>query len=268
MSISFPRTAYKSTTFNNHVPFDDLTGYETMIMNDDHNFPSNSTYVIPNSTAKLEFINASAINFPIRRSISPRGNRTQCIANDIFYECDLEPEPPLLDELEIYPQLILEKMKIMLNPLQQGREVCAKFGAEFDLPGPIMFSLLYACCIFLMGKRVSFQHVYVLSLISIMGMYGLLVVMKLDKDDKPITVKCVASVLGYGLIHLLWLAIVGLVLSLKSFFGFALIAISVYCSTLGASRIIATTMNHTNRLPLIAFPIALIYSLFAMFVIF
>lgn len=260
-------SAYKNTT-TNYGPLDDFGGYETMVMDDDKNFPSNSTYVIPNSSAKFEFINASAINYTMRPSLSPRANRTEFIGNDMFYECELEPEPPLLDELEIYPQLIMEKAKIMLNPLQQGREACVKFGAEFDLPGPIMFLLFYACCIVLMGKCVTFQHVYALSLISIFGMYGLLVLMRLDKDDKPITVKCVASVMGYGLVHLLWLAVFGLVFPLKSFFGFVLIAISVYCSTLGTSRVLATTMNQTNRLPLIAFPIALVYCLFALFVIF
>lgn len=231
--------------------------------------PADSTYVVRHSIDKLDFINSTSANFPMRSSLSPRANRTEFISNDIFYECSTDLEPPLLEELEIYPQIILEKVKFMLNPLKQCRKSCEEFRTDFDLPAPIFFSLLLACCIFLMGKEVTFQHVYLLCVLSVFGLYGLIQLIKSDTDEKSIAAKFVASVLGYGLVHTLWLAFLRLFIHLDNIGGILLVAFSVYLSTLGTSRIIAAAMSdNNNRITLIAFPIALIYSLFALFVIF
>lgn len=258
-------SVYDNSNFN-QMQFGDYNGFDTM----ESEFPpADSTYVVRHSMDKLDFINSTSATFPMRSSLSPRANRTEFITNDIFYECSTDLEPPLFDELEIYPQIILGKVKFMLNPLKQCRKSCEEFGAEFDLPAPILFSLLLACCIFLMGKEVTFQHVYILCVLSVFGLYGLLQLLKLDTDEKPIAAKFVASVLGYGLVHTLWLAFFRLFIHLDNIGGFILIAFSVYCSTLGTSRIITSSMtDNNNRLSLIAFPTAIIYSLFALFVIF
>lgn len=49
---------------------------------------------------------------------------------------DFDNEPPLLEELEIYPDQILEKTKAVLNPFQSS-ENDVKFLSESDLAGPI-----------------------------------------------------------------------------------------------------------------------------------
>ncbi|KAJ8940943.1 hypothetical protein NQ318_010144 [Aromia moschata] len=65
-------------------------------------------------------------------------------------------EPPLLEELEIYPDRILEKVLAALNPLRghslaDDAEYLTK---ESDLAGPISFCLLLAVALFLAGKTL------------------------------------------------------------------------------------------------------------------
>lgn len=182
-------------------------------------------------------------------------------------DIDTENEPPLLDELEIHPQLILEKVRIMLNPLQQNGEACQKFNIEFDLAGPMMFPLWLGCCLFVMGKHVTFQHVYMLCMMAVLFMYQLMRSMEFSKHD-VISVKFVASILGYGLVHTMWLAAFAFFVRLNNVAGLGLAAFSVYCSALGTSRIFAATEKQPNKMHLIAVPLALIYCLFALFVVF
>lgn len=63
-------------------------------------------------------------------------------------------EPPLLEELEIYPDRILEKVLAVLNPfrahsLADDAEYLTK---ESDLAGPVLFCLTLAVSLFLAGK--------------------------------------------------------------------------------------------------------------------
>lgn len=176
-------------------------------------------------------------------------------------------EPPLLDELEVYPRLILDKVRIMLNPLKQSSAACRSFEADFDLVGPMMVSLCFGGCMFVLGKRMTFQHVYVLCMVSVVFVHQLLVRMEYAKGN-AVGVKLVASVLGYGLVHMLWLIVLGAFVRLSTVSGLALTALAVYCAALGTGRIFTATRNQPKKLTLIAVPLALIYCLFALFVVF
>lgn len=180
---------------------------------------------------------------------------------------DPSGEPPLLDELEVYPHLILDKVRIMLNPLKQSSAACRKFEADFDLVGPMMVSLCFGSCMFVLGKQMTFQHVYVLCMVSVLFMHQLLVRMEYAKDN-AVGVKLVASILGYGLVHMLWLVVLGAFVCLRTVSGLALTALAVYCAALGTGRILTATRNQPKKLNLIAVPLALIYCLFALFVVF
>lgn len=124
-----------------------------------------------------------------------------------YDECDFtyENEPPLLEELEIYPDRIIEKSMAMLNPFQMTEKDTEQLCFDIDLPGPILMYLVFGVNLFLAGKRFIFDHIYELSIITTIGIYGLLQLMSLNSNQESPTIKMVASTLGYGMVLIIYL---------------------------------------------------------------
>lgn len=111
-------------------------------------------------------------------------------------------EPPLLEELEIYPDRILEKVLAVLNPfrahsLADDAEYLTK---ESDLAGPVLFCLTLAVSLFLAGKSFHFGYIYGMSVISTLFIYCLLSLMTLENN--LFTLSTVGSILGKFLLNL------------------------------------------------------------------
>lgn len=203
-------------------------------------------------------------------SSSYSGNRNYEARKNFFKDhpvIDFEDELPLLEELEIYPTQILEKTKAVLNPFQSS-ENDIKFLSESDLAGPIGFYLALAFCLFLSDTRKDiFGYVYGLSIISVIFMYILLNLMSL-KNDSPISIINVASILGYAVAPIVFLSFLGMFYSLKNKFGFILALFAIFMSTSASSRIFCLVTGDSKQRYLLAYPSALVYVIFTLLVLF
>lgn len=183
-------------------------------------------------------------------------------------------EPPLLEELEIYPEQIIEKALIMINPFVCTEFAMGRFLVDADLSGPLFFCFLFGSFLFLAGKVLIFGHMYGLMMFSVAGLYGLLIMMSWAHQTHFITIKGVASALGYGMQHLIWLSFVGIFMRLDSLTGAILAMTAIILATSGTSRILGLMMNQSNNNnanwynALVAYPTAMIYTLFVFLVIF
>lgn len=178
-------------------------------------------------------------------------------------------EPPLLDELEIYPARILEKSLAVLNPfhakgLADDPEYLFK---ETDLAGPISFCLTLAACLFISGNKAQFGYIYGLSIISVVVMYFLISLMCYTQENY-VTLSAVASILGYSILPIVWLSILGVFVTLNNMFGLILALVAIILSTTASSRIFCLMTGDVNQRFLIAYPCGLVYVIFALLVLF
>lgn len=178
-------------------------------------------------------------------------------------------EPPLLDELEIYPQRILEKSLAVLNPFHaQGLvDNPEYFFKETDLAGPITFCLTLAACLFVTGSKAQFGYIYGLCVISVVVMYVLITLM-CNSTENYVTITAVASILGYSILPIVWLSIIGIFFSLNTTFGTALAACAIFLATMSCSRIFCIMTGDSHQRYLLAYPCALVYIIFTLLVLF
>ncbi|KAF5305006.1 hypothetical protein FQR65_LT07797 [Abscondita terminalis] len=176
-------------------------------------------------------------------------------------------EPPLLEELEIFPDRIFEKMIAVLNPFR-GHSLADD--SEFltkgtDLAGPLCFCVVLAITLFVSGSKVYFGYIYGLSLMSCIMMYILLSLMT---TNNVFTLSCVTSILGYSLLPIVGLSILGVFVSLRSPSGVIGAVIAVLWASLSASRLFIAISGDNDQRPLIAYPCALVCGVFALLVVF
>lgn len=177
-------------------------------------------------------------------------------------------EPPLLEELEIYPDRIIEKTLAVLNPFHSKSLVDdADFlTQDTDLAGPVLFCLALAVCLFVSGSSTPFGYIYGLSMISCFVMYCLLSLMTINSS--MFTLTSVASILGYCLLPTVALACLRIFVSLYSTVGLCLAVLVVFWSSLSASRLFSTISGDDQQRPLIAYPCALVYGVFSLLIVF
>lgn len=244
-----------------------------MVVEDCYSFVSgyfNSTTLSMKNDSQFLDANDNQFGAIGRRSISPRRNVTfmlDTIGEEEEYE-QSELEPPLLEELEIYPEKIQEKAMTMLIPFVTNELANEKFLADCDLFGPIFFCFLFGSCLFLAGKVFIFSHLYGLAVISVLGMYGLLQLMCYQHQHHSITIRGVASALGYGMLHMVWFSFVGIFMRFDMGSSFLIGTPAVLLSTIGASRLLRLMSHQTNTKLLIAYPTAMIYIVFSFLIIF
>lgn len=177
-------------------------------------------------------------------------------------------EPSLLEELEIYPDRILEKVLAVLNPLRgHGLTDDAEYlTKESDLVGPISFCLLLAASLFLAGKNAHFGFIYGISMISSILMYCLLSLM--SSSTGTYTLSTVGSILGYCVIPILGLSLTGIFFKLSGPVGLILAIIAIIWSSISASRLFVAVSGDKQQQPLIAYPCMLVYGIFTLLVLF
>ncbi|OAD47004.1 CCR4-NOT transcription complex subunit 6-like-B [Eufriesea mexicana] len=171
-----------------------------------------------------------------------------------------EEEPPLLEELGIDPNRILQKTLAVLNPFHRKRQIDDPnyLLQDSDLAGPVAFCLLLAVFLLLAGSKVHFGHIYGLAMTSCILMY---ILQSLMSSSNNITLSCVASILGYCLLPIVILAGVSIFISLRGTIGLVLAIIAVAWSMLSASRLLTTMSGEENQQLLIIYPCALLYGL-------
>lgn len=183
-------------------------------------------------------------------------------------ETDDFDEPPLLEELEIYPDRILQKVLAVLNPFRahsitDDSEYLTK---DTDLAGPIAFCIILALCLFLSGNKAHFGYIYGISMVSCILMYALLTLM--TPASGVFNINTVASVLGYCLIPIVGLSLIGLFISLNGLFGITFASFAVIWASISASRLFVAISGDKEQQPLIAYPCALVYGVYVLLVVF
>lgn len=240
---------------------------ESTILGDCFGFVNN---YFNNTEADLANINVddneSTSNYSKHASVLPEYSNS--FHQVTFVAPNYDDEPPLLDELEIYPHKIISRSLQMLNPLHHSALTCEQFMADLDLMGPVLFFLLYGFNLFLAGKPLAFGYVYGFSMISVFGMYLLLKLICRHPYENFISIFAVANALGYGISPILLLSMLGVFVNLNTMFGYLLAAVSIALSSLGASRMLCLMTLQLELMILIAYPTVLIYSAFALLTIF
>lgn len=162
----------------------------------------------------------------------------------------------------------MEKILAVLNPfhshsLADDAEFLAK---DSDLAGPIAFCLTLAVCLFISGNKAHFGYIYGLSLMSCIMMYCLLTLM--SSQNGIFSVTGVASILGYCLLPIVGLSVLGVVISFSGAMGIILTTFAVIWSSIASSRLFVAMSGDKEQRPLIAYPCALVYGVFALLVVF
>lgn len=173
---------------------------------------------------------------------------------------DFDDEPPLLEELGINFDHIMQKTLAVLNPLRDADAVILQ---ETDLAGPLVFCLTFGSFLLLSGK-VHFGYIYGIGVMGCLAMFLLLNLM----SNSGISVGCTISVLGYCLLPMVVLSGVSIVLSLKGSLGTGLAVFVVLWCSLSASKLFVTALAMSHQQPLVAYPCALLYGVFALLTVF
>lgn len=172
----------------------------------------------------------------------------------------LKPEPPLLEELGINFKHVQTKGLTVLNPF---KAVDKHIMDDTDLAGPLIFCLAFGAFLLLAGK-LQFGYVYGLSFTGGSSIYLLLNLM----SDYGVSFSQTASVLGYCLLPMVILSVFNFILGLPGLIGYIFPCFSVLWCTYSASNMFTAVLSMTSQKALVAYPIGLFYSLFALLCVF
>merc|ERR1712179_194658 len=171
-----------------------------------------------------------------------------------------EDEPPLLEELGINPDHILQKTLTVLNPM---RSTDASIAGDSDLAGPIVFAMAFGSFIMFSGK-LYFNYIYGIGLMGCLAMYCLLNLMSLS----GVSFVCVVSVLGYCLLPLVGLSGISVLFSLSGLVGNVVAGMAICWCTVSASKLFVTALEMKQQQLLVASPCFLLYGVFALITVF
>lgn len=189
------------------------------------------------------------------------GNMNQGVRQvDEAHGTDFDDEPPLLEELGINFEHIWQKTLSVLNPL---KATDPHIMDDTDLTGPLLFCLAFGGFLLLHGK-VQFGYVYGFSALGCLAMYVVLNLMSLT----GVSVWCVISVLGYCLLPMVALSGVSLFMSLQGPLGSVLTTVVIGWCSLASSKLFVTALAMDSQQPLVAYPCALVYGIFALLTVF
>lgn len=173
---------------------------------------------------------------------------------------DFENEPPLLEELGINVEHIALRIKGVAFFTRVDQAVLE----DLDLSGPVAIVLSLGACLLCAGK-ISFQYVYGLGLT---GCVVLWMLVNLMNQRGGIDLYRTASILGYGLIPIVFLAFLGIFVSLQSTTGTVAAALCIFWSTATSSRFFATAIAMQQQRWLVAYPVGLFYTCFTLITVF
>jgi len=171
-----------------------------------------------------------------------------------------DDEPPLLEELGINPDHILQKTLTVLNPWRTTDPAAA---GDSDLAGPLVFCLAFGSFLMLSGK-LHFNYIYGIGLLGCLAIYALLNLMTVS----GVAICTVVSVLGYCLIPIVGLSGLAVLVSLTGIFGNILTGIAVLWCTASSSKLFVTALEMRDQQVLVAYPCGLLYAVFALITMF
>jgi len=172
-----------------------------------------------------------------------------------------DDEPPLLEELGINPDHILQKTLTVLNPWRAGTDQAA--AGDSDLAGPLCFCLAFGSFLMLSGK-LHFNYIYGIGLLGCLAIYALLNLMAVS----GVAICTVVSVIGYCLLPIVGLAGLAVLFSLTGLLGQALTVLAVAWATASSSKLFVTALEMRDQQILVAYPCGLLYAVFALITMF
>ncbi|KAH3671753.1 hypothetical protein OGAPHI_000458 [Ogataea philodendri] len=174
-------------------------------------------------------------------------------------------EPPLLEELGINFGHIRSKTLAVLN--LKSSSLSEDIIQDSDLAGPLIFCLLFGSLLFLSGKT-HFGYIYGVALLGTISLHWLFKLMSNNSADDTLDFLRTASVIGYCLLPLVILSGLAVLIRLDNTWGYVLGFLAICWCTLSSSGFFVRVLNLSNARPLIAYPLAMFYSVFALMAIF
>lgn len=174
-------------------------------------------------------------------------------------------EPPLLEELGVNFGHIKGKTLAVLG--FKSRSISEDVIQDSDLAGPILFCLLFGILLLLSGKT-HFGYIYGIALFGTISLHLLFRLMSNNSGPGGLDLLRTASVLGYCLLPLVLLSALAVVHDLDNTFGYVLGIIAIFWCTYSSSAFFVRVLQLTNARLLVAYPLAMFYSVFALMAIF
>mmetsp|Transcript_6042 Transcript_6042/g.18224 ORF Transcript_6042/g.18224 Transcript_6042/m.18224 type:complete len:229 (-) Transcript_6042:575-1261(-) len=173
-----------------------------------------------------------------------------------------EDEPPLLEELGINVVHIVRKAKMVINPFTK---YSADFADEADMSGPLAFCLLLGTFLLLSGG-VRFGVIYGYATVGCVSIYLIFNFM----CETQIDLYRSTSILGYALLPMVFLALIAIFVDLKKngAVGISIGAVFIIWCTSTAANIFISCLRMKDQFWLVAYPLALLYTSFALITIF
>ncbi|KAH9417067.1 Protein yipf5 [Dermatophagoides pteronyssinus] len=171
-------------------------------------------------------------------------------------------EPPLLEELGINFEHIVQKTLAVLNPFIQTDPSILM---DADLAGPLVFGLLFGSFLLLSGK-IHFSYIYGFGVFGCILIYSLLMLM--SPPNITITAVCTVSILGYCLLPMVFLSALSIFFGLQTLLGNIITGTVILWCSLSASKLFVTALAMTNQQALVAYPCILFYGVFALLTLF
>ena len=172
-------------------------------------------------------------------------------------------EPPILIELGIDFQHIKEKTKLVLWPKRAKLASDSPIVLDDDFAGPLLFCLVLATLLVFQGK-IYFGNIYGVFLVGLLGTYATLNLMSLKGIDMLRT----ASVMGYCLLPIVFLAALSIPFEMRGLAGAICIPLAVLWCANAASLFFVAALDADDRRWLLAYPVALFYTCFALITVF
>jgi len=176
------------------------------------------------------------------------------------YDDDFENEPPLLEELGINVEHIILRMQGVAFFKKLDEDILR----DADLSGPLLICLTLGMSLLLAGK-LQFGYIYGL---AAGGSFGICMLINVMSQKGGIDLYKTMSILGYGMIPIVFLSILGIFISLKSTFGIVAASLCVGWATATSSRFFATAIAMDQQRWLVAYPVGLVYTFFTLITIF
>lgn len=152
---------------------------------------------------------------------------------------------------------------------------------EPDLAGPVLFAIVLGAALTLSGGETRFGCIYGLSIGSVFAMFFIAQLMGQSAAATPaksaadkrlplklVSIREVASALGYGQLPVVWLAVLGIAMPLQSLVGALLAVGAVALATRAASAQFCRLTGNPEHQLLMAYPCGLVYLAFVLVVIF
>ncbi|KAG5440031.1 hypothetical protein PCK2_000639 [Pneumocystis canis] len=134
---------------------------------------------------------------------------------------------------------------------------------DSDLAGPILFCLLFATFLLLSGKK-HFGYIYGVALLGCISLHIIFSLMSF----RGLHFSRTASVLGYCLLPLVLTSACGVLISMDGLVGYIVSSIAIAWCTYSASAMFVAAFQLSEMRFLVAYPVALFYSVFAVMTVF